>query len=374
MRVAYLSTDPGIAYGGTKGASVHIQELTAALANAGAEVLLVVASRAPDAVPSAGVTVEVMPGPGKGAATAERLAAELERAAWLEGRLRSFGADVLYERLALHSAAGSAAARALRVPHVVELNAPLLAEAGRYRRLELPDEAERLERRVLTDAELVLAVSRPLGGYARTRGAGRVEVIPNAVSDASLRMSPSEHEPPVVAVFVGSLRPWHGIDSIADAWARLGDHAPELLVVGDGPGRAVLEAVGARVTGAVPHADVPAHLAAADIGLAPYSPDAPDYFSPLKLFEYLAAGLATIAADLPGVCDVVTRETAVVVPQGDAEALAHAVAALAANPVRRQRLGEAGRALVAAQHTWQHRAHSILELLSRARTPVEVGA
>jgi glycosyltransferase involved in cell wall biosynthesis len=322
--------------------------------------------------PPAGLTIEVLPGPGKGATTAERLRAERERAAWLEERLSRFAADIVYERLALHSAAGSVAARALHIPHVVELNAPLRAEAERYRRLDFWEEAERLEQAVLTDADVVLAVSRPLAAFARSRGARRVEVLPNAVSASSVRVRRREHDPPA-AVFTGSLRPWHGIDSIAEAWALMGDDAPELLVVGDGPGRALLEAAGARVTGPVPHTEVPDYLAEADIGLAPYAPDAPDYFSPLKLFEYLAAGLATIAADLPGVRDVVTKETAVLVPQGDAPALADAVSTLAADRERRRRLGEAGRALVATHHTWKHRAQSILELVSDAPTRVEVG-
>jgi alpha-maltose-1-phosphate synthase len=372
MRLAYLSTDPGIAYGGTKGASVHVEELATALGSAGAEVLLVVSGRTSDSPSPEGVTIEVLPGPSKGAVTAERLAAEPERATWLNERLRRFGADVLYERLALHSAAGSAAAHALHIPHVVELNAPLLAEAQRYRRLDWHDLADRLERTALENAELVVAVSSPLAGYARRRGARRVQVLPNAVSPAALRVSRKEHDRPV-AVFSGSLRPWHGVDSIAEAWALLGDGAPELLVVGDGAGRELLEAAGARVTGMVPHIEVPAYLAGADIGLAPYARDAPDYFSPLKLFEYLAAGLGTIAADLPGVRDVVTEQTAVLIPPGDARALAEAVAALVADVDRRRRLGEAGRALVAAEHTWEHRARSILELASEARSRIEVG-
>jgi glycosyltransferase involved in cell wall biosynthesis len=372
MRIAYLSTYAGIAYGGPKGASVHLHELTTALAAAGAEVLLVVAACAPGAPPPAsGVTLEVLPGPAKGAAV--RLATELDRLAWLERRLRHFEADVLYERLALHSAAGSAAARALGIPHVVELNAPLPAEAARYRRLDLAEEADRLEAVVLADAELVLAVSRPLAEYAASRGARKVEVLPNAVSAEAVRIPRHEHEPPI-AVFAGALRPWHGVDCIAEAWALLGDNAPPLLVVGDGPGRELLECVGARVTGVLPHRDVSARLAEADIGLAPYAHDAPDYFSPLKLFEYLAAGLATVAGDLPGVRDVVSHEEAVVIPRGDAPALAAAVAELTADPDRRRRLGEAGRALVAARHTWEHRAHTVLGLLARARRGVEEAA
>jgi starch synthase len=362
MRLAYLSTDPGIAYGGTKGASVHVQELVAALAAAGAEVLLVVAHRAPGAPPPPeGVTLEVLPGPGKRASTAARLAAEPERAAWLEEQLARFGARVLYERLALHSSAGLVAGASLGVPHLIELNAPLLVEAAQYRHLDRPADADHVEQAVLAGADVVLAVSSPLAEYAAARGAGRVEVLPNAVDLNRFTRARVRSDGPV-AVFAGSLRPWHGVDTIAEAWALLGGDAPELLVVGDGPSRPLLETAGARVIGAVPHAEVPALLGGADIGLAPYAYDAPDYFSPLKLFEYLAAGLATVAADIPGVCEIVTEETAVVVPQGDARALADAVGALAADGARRRRLGEAGRALVAARHTWGHRARRILEL------------
>jgi glycosyltransferase involved in cell wall biosynthesis len=364
MRVAYLSTDPGIAFGRAKGAAVHVEELVRALAEAGAEVLLLVASVKDTPAERHGFAVEVLPGPGRSATVAERLAAEGDRAAWLEERLREFGPDLLYERFALHSGIGSDVARTLRIPYFVELNAPLLAEAVRYRSLESGEEAERLERRTLGGADLVLVVSDPLVAYARARGARRVQVVPNAVDPAPYLRSRERNGDRPVAVFAGSLRPWHGIECLARAWALLGDAAPELLVVGDGPGRALLEGAGARITGSVPHVLVPGFLTRADIGLAPYAADAPDYFSPLKLFEYLAAGLATIAGDLPGVRAVVDDETAVLVPRGDAEALAGAVSTLASDPARRERLGRAGRALVVAQHTWQHRAGTILNAVA----------
>jgi glycosyltransferase involved in cell wall biosynthesis len=373
MRIAYLSTDPGIAYGGTKGASVHVAELTDALVREGANVLLLVARVAPGAPdPTPGMTIEPLPGPGKGASAAERVSAEPDRQAWLEERLDRFDAAALYERLALHSAAGSAAARRLEIPHLVELNAPLLQEATRYRTLAKPEVADLLERSVLHGAELVLAVSGPLARYARSRGARRVAVCPNGV-DTDLfapPATPSVRAPS--AVFTGTLRPWHGIETLAEAWRLLGPAAPPLTVVGDGPGRPLLEEVGARVTGALPHAEVPAALAGADIGIAPYAADAPPYFSPLKLFEYLAAGLAVVAAEIPGVTELVDERTAVLVPPGDAEALARAVASLAADERRRERLGRAGRAL-AERHTWGHRARRILDELGAPAAPL-VGA
>jgi starch synthase len=360
MRLAHLSTDPGIAFGGVKGAAVHLAAIAEAVAAAGNDVLVLVAGSEPGDAPPEGVAVEILPGPGKGAPASERLAFQDELEAWVARRLEQFGADVLYERLALHSAAGTGAARRQGIPHLIELNAPLRDEAARYRTLEEPGAAERLERLTLQRADLVFAVSPPLADYARANGARRVEVLQNAVALEQFPLPERKGDP--VAVFAGSLRPWHGIDTIAEAWRLLGASAPPLTVIGDGPSRPLLEGLGASFVGPVSPARVPAVLAGADIGLAPYSADAPEYFSPLNLFEYLAAGLATVAADLPAVTEIVDRDTAVLIPRGDAEALADAVAMLAADASERRRLGENGRRLVAGAHTWRHRAHRILEV------------
>ncbi|MDX6539721.1 MAG: hypothetical protein QOI71_1331, partial [Gaiellales bacterium] len=249
----------------------------------------------------------------------------------------------------------------LGIPHIVELNAPLPEEAARYRRLDRPEEAERLERETLSGADLVLPVSSPLAVYAQERGAQRVEVTPNAVVPERFANLPArDPAAPPLAVFSGALRPWHGIETIAEAWTLLGAEAPGLRGIGDGPARAAVAAVGAEMLGAVPHEQVPRLLGDADIGLAPYSADAPAYFSPLKLFEYLAAGLAVVAADIPGVRDVTGDQAAILIPPGDAPALARAVAHLTNDHVARANLGAAARAL-AAEHTWQRRGQRIID-------------
>jgi glycosyltransferase involved in cell wall biosynthesis len=359
MRVVYLCADRGIPLGGLKGASVHMAQIVSALARTGAEVLLLPRSVSADSelLPE-GVAVEPLPS----------AAVDAMLANWLEARLRLFGAQALCERFALHSAAGATAAARLQIPHIVELNAPLPVEAARYRTLDRPGEAHRLERAVLAGADLVLAVSAPLAAYARARGATRVEIFPNAVDVRQFTVPSRPRE--LRCVFLGALRPWHGVGTIVEAWRLLGPEAPSLLVVGDGPERAALEALGAEVTGAVPHEQVPGLLSTAAIGLAPYASDAPDYFSPLKLFEYLAAGLAVVAGSLPGVRDVVGPEHAVLVPPGDPEALATAVTALVRDEARRSRLGAAGRELVVARHTWDARATRIVDVLSELRLAV----
>lgn len=367
MRLAHLVDDLGIAWGGPKGASVHVAELARALAAEGAEVLvLVTAVHDPAPPPPPGVTVEMLPGPGKGASTAERVAAAPARAAWVSDVLRRWQADAVYERVALHTTVGIEAAADRGVGHLAELNAPLPEEAVRYRSLDDPGLAFELEGRVLAGSDAVLAVSSPLARYAADRGARRVEVGPNAVDPGRFRATADAGLQPPTAVFTGRLRPWHGAATLADAWQLLGAGAPRLVVVGDGDGRDRLVAAGAEVTGAVPHDRVPGLLAGAQIGVVPYPADAPTYFSPLKLFEYLAAGLAVVAADIPGVRDA-AGDVAVLVPPGDPAALAAAVAALVADPDRRARLGAAGRATVLARHTWAQRARRVLALADELR-------
>ncbi len=278
-------------------------------------------------------------------------------------RVRAFGADAIHERMALYTAAGSMAARALGIPHMIELNSPLPEEAAKYRALEEPEAAFRLEREVLSAADAVFPVSSPLALYASERGARRVEVMPNAVwLERFEALPPRPADGELVAVFAGALRPWHGVRTIAEAWEILGPAAPRLRVIGDGPGRDALASVGAEMLGAVPHADVPRLLAEADVGLAPYAPDAPTYFSPLKLFEYLAAGLAIVAADIPGVRDVVGPDGALLMRPGDAGALAECMRRLGGDPAECTRLGARAREL-AQEHTWERRASRLVEVV-----------
>jgi glycosyltransferase involved in cell wall biosynthesis len=88
---------------------------------------------------------------------------------------------------------------------------------------------------------------------------------------------------------------------------------------------------------------------------------------PLKLFEALACGTPAIVTDLRGQADLVrTGECGLVVPVGDAEALARAVAELARDGERRNRLGSAGARLIAAEHSWDARAADTADILRAA--------
>src|ERR687896_98468 len=356
MRIACLATDPGSPYGGREGGSVQLEELVEALAREGARVLALAPSVTRDAAqPAAGASVEELP------PTATRNA-DLELSDWLGARLMRFGADALYERLALPSVAGSRAAARLGIPHLIDLDKPLLAESRRCRPGQGgPDGTARLEREVLARAERVSTVSSPLAMHALRCGARRVEVFPGAVAIERHPHRRRSGDRPV-AVFAGRIRPWHGIETVAAAWRLLGDVAPVLVIAGEaGEASGLLEEVGAVLLGPIPHRQVPAVLAEADIGLAPYAREAPLHLSPLKLFEYMGAGLASVAGELPATHELVSAGQALLVPRGDPEALAAAVAGLTVDAPRRQRLGRTARALVAGAHSWRHRARRLME-------------
>jgi glycosyltransferase involved in cell wall biosynthesis len=167
---------------------------------------------------------------------------------------------------------------------------------------------------------------------------------------------------------VGSFRGFHALEQLVEAAACAPD--TQLLLVGDGPERPRIEqmvrdrGVRATFTGTVSHADLPTALAAMDAGVLVAPPDGSFHYSPLKLAEYLAAGLPVVA---PAVGQVVERLTdsvdALLVPAGDVRALAEALVLLRGDPALRRRLSVAGRQAAAREWSWDRQVRGVVERL-----------
>jgi glycosyltransferase involved in cell wall biosynthesis len=123
--------------------------------------------------------------------------------------------------------------------------------------------------------------------------------------------------------------------------------------------------------GAVAHDEVALILREFDIALAPYPEHAHAfYFSPLKLFEYLACGVATVAADVGQIREIVThRQNGWLYPPGDFEALVDGCSSLLGDPSLRKQLGEAGARLVHEHYTWDHNVRRVESVFRQLTAP-----
>jgi glycosyltransferase involved in cell wall biosynthesis len=142
-----------------------------------------------------------------------------------------------------------------------------------------------------------------------------------------------------------------GIDVLLDALARL-EEPPPLLVAGDGEERGVLEAQAeklglARVRFLGRREDKPALLAACDALVMPSRKEGLG----VAALEAMACARPVIATRVGGLAEAVRHEqTGLLVPPGDPDALAAAIARLLTDADLRRRLGAAGPARVAEGH------------------------
>ncbi|MBI1379656.1 MAG: glycosyltransferase [Planctomycetaceae bacterium] len=373
------------------GQAVHIRSLQRALVEAGHELHEV------------GLVAQ---GQGDGGGE-QHLAAQRSRWAWV-GRLprslrelaeyaysshargkllaagRTFRPDFVYERYAFGNTAGVSAARALGVPLLLEVNSPMVEELGATRGLSFERLARHVEDWIFRSADRALVVTGVLGdmleGYGVPRE--RIIVVPNGVdleaygqpgdpatraaARLDLGLSPEARGP--VLGFVGYYRTWHRLDLALLALREPGLEDAELVLIGDGPAGEELKSkaqslgVAARVhfAGRRGHAAIPGLLAAFDVALLPaINP----YASPLKLHEYMAAGLATLAPDQANLREVLADgENGRLVTPGDGDAYAAALVELARNPALAARLGAAARRTVEERDlTWRGNARRVIE-------------
>jgi glycosyltransferase involved in cell wall biosynthesis len=243
----------------------------------------------------------------------------------------------------------------------------------------------RFERLTFRGATVVIAANESHREVARTRGgvtAERVAVVRNGPPAAAFAAATEARggalEDPHL-LFLGSMESQDGVDQLTGLLERLDrDHglpAARLTIVGEGSRRLPLEAqalgagLGERVTftGRIPHAEVPALLAAADVCLDP----APctklnQHSTMIKIAEYMAARRAVVAYPL-----LETQRTAgdavAYAECDDARSFAAQVARLAREPERRAALARRG-ADRATALGWDASEQVLLEVYERLGT------
>lgn len=289
--------------------------------------------------------------------------------------------DLIYQRYSRFNAAGVLLAVALDRPLCLEFNGSEVWVAENWDPVGQRRLLAAIERLNLRAADRIVVVSEVLAEACEKAGADRDRIVVNpngadaerfrpGVGGAELRarlFPPSAdggHE--LVAGFLGTFGPWHGVDALAEAIVKLPRDVPvRFLLVGDGDRRPGVErriaegGASDRVVfaGRIPHGEVPAYLDACDILLSPHvpMPDGSAFFgSPTKLFEYMAMEKAIAASRLGQIGDVIDDGVSgLLLTPGSVDELVAAIERLASDPDLRTRLGRAARATVLEKYTWR---------------------
>jgi glycosyltransferase involved in cell wall biosynthesis len=292
--------------------------------------------------------------------------------------------DFIYQRYSRFNWTGVAASVRTNRPLFLEYNGSEVWMAKHWGRLRSRELLERCERLNLAAATRIFVVAEVERSNLIKAGvpAEKIVVNPNGVDveefrpgigGARARHDLGVKENEILAGFVGTFGPWHGVLTLAEAiatWAE--DSRVRFLLVGDGMFRDEVERVvneaGKRdqviFAGQVNHKRVPELLDACDILLSPHVPmtDGSEFFgSPTKLFEYMAMGKAIVASRLGQIGEVLTdEETALLVEPGNARELAGAILHLSGSTELRERLGTAARRAAIERHTWKQNAQRVL--------------
>ncbi len=365
MKILYSAIDQTVP--GTKGGSVHVTAVAEGLAALGHDVVTLVT---PGTGAKAASTVRWVPmAPPLGSPHLRLL-----RSHAIATLARGLRPDAIIERY--HNFGGEAIrlAPALRATSVLEINAPVVDYPGSRKalldRALLVEPMRRWREHLCRIADVIVtpnSATVPAGVAAGKLvrlewGADTTRFRPGLEAAAPFR------RPAVttLAVFAGAFRSWHGAIHLVRAIKALraqGRGDVGAVLIGDGPELAAAKAEAAGVdgilfTGPLPHDVMPAALASADIGVAPFDVAAHAplalgfYWSPLKMFEYMAAGLPVVAPAVDRIPQLVAHDVeGVLYDPADAGALANALLQLT-DPARRARLGAAARARAAAEYSW----------------------
>jgi glycosyltransferase involved in cell wall biosynthesis len=304
--------------------------------------------------------------------------------------MRLFKPDVVVARLDVSLFSALSLAKAMRIPFVLEADCPVHYESLTFRPqyLRLKSASRFLESVNVAHADAVVVVSTIMRDYfAQYRvDPERIFIVPNAVdihrfngtlADIHVREK-FGLDGKIVLGFVGALSYWHGVETLMELIPLLLAKFDTIafLLVGAGGKREPQMREFVRdnglqdrivMTGYVPYEDIPAYLAAMDIVLAPYPKLDFFYYSPVKLYEYMASERPLVAPALGQIAEVITDGVnGVLTRPGDVTDMVAKVEHLIKDTELRRRMGAAARKTMIQQHTWRHRAEKWMSIFQFA--------
>jgi len=302
----------------------------------------------------------------------------------VEKEISKLQPDLIYQRYGRFTWAGVVAALKVGKPLFLEYNGSEVWVGKYWDSAGMLPLLERFEKLNLEAASRIFVVSEVERQNLLRTGVPDQKIVfnPNGVDTERFRPSIGGDvirqnlgidRDVILAGFVGSFGPWHGVLELARAITRIpADAGLRFLLIGAGKLRQETESIISEAgmsdrvvfTGSVAHEKVPAYLDACDILVSPHVPleDGSDFFgSPTKLFEYMAMAKGIVASRLGQIGDVLQDEqNALLVEPKSVEELCDALLRLASSKDLRTRLGRQARRDVENKYTWDHNAQRVI--------------
>lgn len=231
----------------------------------------------------------------------------------------------------------------------------------------------------ITMADAVASVSRPLAALRAQQGAKLAVCIPNGVDfERFFAANAMRGEHPPTLIYTGSLDLRWGVDLPIQAMPLLRQHIPDicLLIAGRGPAEQELRQLALSLgvndcvhfKGFVPYPDLPNLLAQADVGIATSRADVfRQYASPLKIVEYMSAGLPVICSGGGEAEKMIAESTAGANIPFEPEALVQAVQTMLAKPGSLDSLHQAA-IQYARSRSWEQMGILMAQLVNQVTT------
>lgn len=380
MRILYVASDQRIP--APTGGSIHVHEVAAGLSRLGHEMHVVALTGESPPKP---LPYRLHPSQMLVAHRAFRWSSR----GFVEALIREHDIGLVIERYYNFGGEGIRAAANYDLPSILEVNSPVRDHPGSNKALldalflfrpmrRIRERLCDLSSAIVTPLESILPESVDRTKVHRVHWGANVERFRPDVEPAQGASAMAIPRDRRVIVFSGSFRKWHGADALVDIARRVLDgpqgHSAFFMFLGQGP---QLDEVARRVTrsnlsshvvltGGVPYDEVPGYLARASIGVAPYRPSRHRqmslgfYWSPLKIFEYMAMGLPVVTLKNDALAEIIRDDReGYLLDEHDEDGWVHAIERLLEDPDRARIMGRSARKRVKTRFSWQRHCEQL---------------
>ena len=294
--------------------------------------------------------------------------------------------DLIISRLDLYVFSALLLAKIKKIPLIIEADAPCVYESKNFHSQYwgVSRLAEKVERMNLLNSDTNFCVSNKLYDYFTSQGVPeeKMHVITNGADTQRFRPLESSTEVrdkynlqgKTVIGFVGSFHYWHGVDNLVNVIKGSIDTNKDtafVLVGQGGPMKSTLEKyiqenqLQDRVilTGYISYEDIPKYISAMDIVLAPYPNLDFFYYSPVKVYEYMACAKPVVTTAIGQIAEIITdKENGLLCRPDNLKDILDNVRTLVENPELRERIGNNARRTIEANYSWHQKAMELSAL------------